>query len=63
MKIRVDWDLCEANAICMGIAPDIFEVDDNDDLNVLIEQPPESRRADVERAVARCPRAALSIEE
>lgn len=63
MKVRVDRDLCEANAICMGIAPDIFEVDDNDELHLLIEEPAESRRADVERAVARCPRAALSIEE
>jgi ferredoxin len=62
MKILVDRDLCEANAICMGIASDIFEVDDEDVLHVLDESPPESRRAAVERAVAKCPRAALSIE-
>jgi exopolyphosphatase/guanosine-5'-triphosphate,3'-diphosphate pyrophosphatase len=26
MKIVVDYDLCESNAICMQIAPEVFEV-------------------------------------
>ena len=30
MKIVVDFDLCESNAICMQIAPDLFEVRDDD---------------------------------
>ena len=25
MRIVVDFDLCESNAVCMGIAPEIFE--------------------------------------
>ncbi|MYE57592.1 MAG: ferredoxin, partial [Acidimicrobiaceae bacterium] len=25
MRIVVDFDLCESNAVCMQIAPDIFE--------------------------------------
>ena len=25
MKIVVDFDLCESNAVCMQIAPDVFE--------------------------------------
>ncbi|MCB9728230.1 MAG: ferredoxin [Deltaproteobacteria bacterium] len=63
MKIRVDRDLCEANAVCTGIAPDLFEVDEDDVLHVLDASPPEAMRPQVERAVARCPRAALSIED
>ena len=39
MKILVDYDLCEANARCMEVAPDIFKVDDEDNLHVLIESP------------------------
>ncbi len=63
MKIVVDYDLCEANAICMDLAPEIFKVDDNDELQLLAENPPESLRAKAEEAVRLCPRQAISIEE
>ncbi len=63
MKILVDYDLCEANAVCMEIAPEIFQVDDNDELHILIESPGEEYRKKVEEAVRLCPRQALSIEE
>ena len=29
MKIRIDYDLCEGNAICMKVCPGVFEVDDD----------------------------------
>ena len=63
MRVVVDYDLCESNAICMAVAPEVFEVDDDDNLNVLQEEPPEELRAKVEEAVRRCPKQALSIEE
>ena len=63
MKIVVDFDLCEANAVCMEIEPEIFQVDDNDELHVLIESPGEEYRKKLEEAVRLCPRQALSIEE
>jgi ferredoxin len=59
----VDFDLCESNAVCMGIAPEIFEVRDDDFLYVLNETPPESERAKVEEAVRRCPKQAISIAD
>ena len=62
MKILVDYDLCEANARCMEAAPDIFKVDDEDNLHILNENPPEERRKDIEEAVRLCPRQALKIE-
>ncbi len=62
-KIVVDYDLCEANAICMGIAPEVFEVDDEDNLNLHMEEIPDDLAGKVEQAVLRCPRQALSIEE
>jgi ferredoxin len=62
MKIVVDYDLCESNAICMQIAPDVFEVRDDDFLYVLNENPPEELRAKMEEAVQRCPKQAISIE-
>ena len=63
MRVVVDYDLCESNAICMGIAPEIFEVRDDDLLYVLDENPPESERAKVKEAVQRCPKQAISIED
>ena len=62
MKVIVDYDLCEANAICMQQAPEIFEVDDEDNLNVLQEEVPEPLREKLENAVRLCPRQALRIE-
>lgn len=63
MKIVVDFDRCESNAVCMGIAPDVFEVRDDNFLYILNESPGEDRRADVEEAVDMCPKAAISITE
>jgi ferredoxin len=63
MKVVVDFDKCESNAVCMGIAPDVFEVRDDNFLYVLDEHPPEERRSDIEEAVRFCPTGAISIEE
>ncbi len=62
MKVIVDFDRCESNAICMGIAPDVFEVRDDDFLYVLQESPPEELRPKMEEAVRLCPKQAISIE-
>ena len=61
MKVKADFDLCESNAICVGIAPDVFEVDDDDYLQILTEDVTDDNRARIEQAVASCPKAALSI--
>ena len=34
-KIKVDFDLCESNAMCEALAPSHFEIDDDDYLQVL----------------------------
>ncbi len=62
MKVVVDYDLCESNAICMAIAPEIFEVRDDDFLYVLNETPSADQEAKVREAVERCPKQAISIE-
>lgn len=62
MKVTVDFDLCESNALCMAAAPEVFEVREDDFLYVLDENPPESLRAKVEEAVRACPKAAITLE-
>ncbi len=63
MRVVVDFDLCESNAVCMGIAPEVFEVRDDDFLYILDEHPDESMRPKIEEAVRRCPKQAISIAE
>jgi ferredoxin len=63
MKVVVDFDRCESNAVCMGIAPEVFEVRDDDFLYVLDEHPPEAMRAKIEEAVRLCPKQAISIAD
>ena len=63
MKVKVDFDLCESNALCEAMAPDVFELDDDDFLQILDDEVTDENRDRVQRAVAACPRAAISIVE
>jgi len=63
MRVVVNMDQCESNALCMGVAPDIFLVDDDDNLTVLNETPDESARERVVEAARVCPKLAISIVE
>jgi ferredoxin len=64
MRVTVDAVLCEANAVCARIAPDVFSVDEDDVLNIAAdgEVPPD--QADrVREAVRCCPKMALLLQE
>lgn len=63
MKLVVDWDFCQGRAVCMEEAPEVFSVDDDGKLTVLIESPDEALLAKVEAAVKYCPTRALSLED
>jgi ferredoxin len=47
MKVVVDYDLCEANALCMEACPEVFRVEEDEQVQ------------DAERL---CPRQAIRIE-
>ncbi len=63
MKVKVDYDVCEANAVCAGLVPEVFEVDDEDNLHILVAEVPPALADGVRHAVRSCPKAALSVEE
>jgi ferredoxin len=63
MRVVVDYDLCESNALCMEAAPEVFEVRDDDLIYVLQERPLLDLRPKVERAARVCPKQAISIED
>lgn len=62
MRVRVDREKCEGNAMCMGVAPDVFELADDGKVKVLKDSPPEGMRATVEDAVRACPTQALALD-
>jgi ferredoxin len=63
LRIVVDRDLCEANAVCQKNAPEVFRVGDDDVLVVLEERPGEAVMERVRTAVKRCPKQALKLVE
>lgn len=63
MRVVVDYDLCQSNALCMGAAPEVFEVREDGFMYVLDEHPGEGLRTKVEEAVRLCPTGALSLQE
>jgi ferredoxin len=60
MEVKVDWDLCESNGVCAGLAPEVFELDDEENLHVANPIPADSE-ARVRSAIDRCPKNALSL--
>jgi ferredoxin len=62
-KIVVDFGLCESNAVCMGIIPEVFDLDDQDYLHVLQDEVTPENEQLVKEAVLQCPRQAISIKD
>lgn len=63
MKITVDFDKCQSNALCMAAAPEVFEVRDDGYLYILEENPGEALRAKVAEAVRLCPTQAITVAD
>jgi ferredoxin len=63
MRVRVDPLVCEANGVCVGLAPEVFDLDDDDELQVIQPEPPGELADRVRHAVRSCPKAALILEE
>ena len=63
MKVTVDRDACEANAVCAQLAPEVFEVDDDDLLHIEAGDVPAKLADAVRLAVRSCPKAALTLHE
>jgi ferredoxin len=63
MKVVVDHNLCEGNGRCVEVAPQVFELRDDDRSYVLMQKPPQDLRAKLQLAVTLCPRQAISLAE
>jgi ferredoxin len=63
MKVEVDWELCESNGVCMGIAPEVFDLGDDDMLTVLQPEVTPQNEEQIRDAIRQCPRQAIFISE
>ncbi|MEH1123235.1 ferredoxin [Micromonospora sp. CPCC 206061] len=61
MRVEVDFDLCESNAMCASVAPEVFRVGDDDMLHVLTKEPERRLWPDVEAAARACPKLAITL--
>jgi ferredoxin len=61
MKVTVDPDLCEANALCVAAAPEVFDLVDDEVVDILLPEPPPEMESAVAEAVIACPKQALRI--
>ncbi len=61
MRLVVDFDQCEANGVCVKVSPELFKLDENDQLHILNKQPGPDQLADAQEAVRRCPKQALKL--
>ncbi|KAF0957004.1 ferredoxin [Rhodococcus sp. T7] len=64
MKITVDFAACEMHGDCVMEAPEVFDLHDDSDVVVLLDdQPSEELRPKVEAAARMCPVAAILIKD
>ncbi|NMO91654.1 ferredoxin [Actinomycetospora sp. TBRC 11914] len=64
MKVTLDESLCEAHGECVLAAPEVFDLDDDSDVAVLLDDsPPEDQRENVVMAARLCPVAAITVED
>ena len=64
MKVVVDQLRCDAHGVCVNACPEVFALEDTEDtVRVLIDEPDDSLRDKLEKAVRGCPKAAITIEE
>jgi ferredoxin len=64
MKVVVDELRCDAHGQCVEACPEVFALDDTDDVvRLLVHEPDELLRPKLDRAVRICPKAAIAIED
>jgi ferredoxin len=63
LRINVNRDLCDSYGVCVTAAPEVFDLDDDEKLIVLLNAPDEHLRVKVKDAAMRCPKKAISITD
>jgi ferredoxin len=62
MRVRVDMTLCQTHAQCVFVAPDVFALNDDDELEY-DAAPTDALRPAIEQAARVCPVQAIFLDE
>lgn len=64
MKVILDELRCDAHGVCVDACPEVFGLEDTDDVvRILDDEPDESLRESVLKAAAVCPKAAITVQD
>ena len=61
VRIEVDRDRCEGHGMCEATAPEVYRLDDDGELEILLEDLPPDLRLKAEAGARVCPVAALHV--
>ncbi|MDA0159068.1 ferredoxin [Solirubrobacter ginsenosidimutans] len=61
MRVEVDRARCEGHGMCEDACPEVFRLDDDGELEILMDRIPDELRRKAESAVRLCPVAALTV--
>ena len=62
MKTKVDPEVCIGCGLCPSVAPDIYEMGDDDKAHVVVEEVPDDSKSLAQEAADTCPVSAISID-
>ena len=63
LRIRIDRDLCQGHAVCVGEAPEVFALGRDNKVMLKVARPPAELHARVRAAAEHCPTRTIRIEE
>jgi ferredoxin len=63
VHVVIDRTLCQGHGLCVGEAPDVFDLADTGELVVLNATPSEAQRPALDAAAIGCPTGAISIHD
>jgi len=63
MRVVVDFDRCDSNGLCAAVAPELFELDETDLLQVRVEWPEPRHWPAAEAAARACPKLAITLRD
>ena len=63
MRVRVDIDLCQGHGVCVNEALEVFQLEGDGPVSILLEEAPESLRAKLADALRYCPTGAIAVED
>jgi ferredoxin len=63
LKISVDKDICQGNAVCVMRSADVFALSEDELAQVLVDSVPDERRGELFQTAASCPTQAIRVTE